>query len=458
MAHRIELARSSRSSCQSCWQGIAKDEPRLAEEFVSSRTRTVACRFHHLECAADLRPLVLRSALGSCDLSLPQRGDLERRIAAALERERSRGGCRPPVREGRGDALEEVLLGRLAQDPDDAEALLVFADLLHGRGEPRGELIVLQHELRLSDDPGRRGQLLRRQTELLHCHAEALVPPVSLGDRIEWRDGFIRRLELCGRSGSRLGQAPELLAHPSLRLLDTLRVAFFIAPDGPAAVQALVARAPGTIRSLALGDSFEHILGPVPELLRRLPCLEQLALQGKTDLAALAHPTLSSLALSDLDWSYEGGAAAAVIRLDPGRLPGLRELRIGGSQDTDALCHALEGGGWLGHLSRLDLSGGTMTRRGAEALAGWTGRLAWLDVSGNRLTPSCRRLLEPRCDQLVFGGQQGEGQESWYVRHRRRPEWGRGRVVRELEGKLEIEFEGAGRKVLKADAPYLESM
>src|SRR5688500_18514450 len=57
----------------------------------------------------------------------------------------------PPVPEPepvlelhRNLALEEAI----AQDPDDEEAYLVYADWLAERGDPRGELIAVQHAQR----------------------------------------------------------------------------------------------------------------------------------------------------------------------------------------------------------------------------------------------------------------------------------------------------------------------
>ena len=41
------------------------------------------------------------------------------------------------------------------------------------------------------------------------------------------------------------------------------------------------------------------------------------------------------------------------------------------------------------------------------------------------------------------------------IEHTGKPEWGRGTIVREYDGKLEIAFEHGGTRTLKADAPFL---
>lgn len=40
--------------------------------------------------------------------------------------------------------------------------------------------------------------------------------------------------------------------------------------------------------------------------------------------------------------------------------------------------------------------------------------------------------------------------EVWKVRHVRKPEWGVGVVIEESEDRIEIEFENAGRKIIRA--------
>ena len=42
-----------------------------------------------------------------------------------------------------------------------------------------------------------------------------------------------------------------------------------------------------------------------------------------------------------------------------------------------------------------------------------------------------------------------------WIEHTGKPEWGRGKLLREFDGKLEIEFPTGGTRTLKADLPAL---
>ena len=111
--------------------------------------------------------------------------------------------------------------------------------------------------------------------------------------------------------------------------------------------------------------------------------------------------------------------------------------------------------GWLGRLERLDLADGELSARGVKALAdGLAGRkLARLDVSRNPLPLGQRAPLAALCDELVFPAAPPD--RRGFVTHANKPEWGRGQIVRRYDDKIEVEFPGIGRKVFKADAPFL---
>ena len=80
-------------------------------------------------------------------------------------------------------------------------------------------------------------------------------------------------------------------------------------------------------------------------------------------------------------------------------------------------------------------------------------RLAHLDVSGNHLPAHCHATLAACCEQLTFPDQAPDNDVIW-VEHLKNPSWGRGRLIRRIDDKLEIAF-ASGTKVLKADAPFL---
>lgn len=84
MAHMIEEAKSGRASCRTCKKTIAKGELRLGEEVVNafSESGSMSYQWHHLECAAKKKPLVLEEALKTTDVNVPNRAALETEIAA----------------------------------------------------------------------------------------------------------------------------------------------------------------------------------------------------------------------------------------------------------------------------------------------------------------------------------------------------------------------------------------
>lgn len=83
MAHMIEEAKSGRAACRTCKKTITKGELRLGEEVVNafSESGSMAMQWHHLECAAKKKPLVLEEALKTTDVVIPNRAALEAEIA-----------------------------------------------------------------------------------------------------------------------------------------------------------------------------------------------------------------------------------------------------------------------------------------------------------------------------------------------------------------------------------------
>ena len=79
--------------------------------------------------------------------------------------------------------------------PDDPSAYLVYADWLQGHGEPRGELITLQHAMRQHNDIEEFARFRKHEEVLRNQHAAAW-----LGEEVasslhrtyfEWRLGFV---------------------------------------------------------------------------------------------------------------------------------------------------------------------------------------------------------------------------------------------------------------------------
>lgn len=126
--------------------------------------------------------------------------------------------------------------------PDDRELLLVYADWLDARGDPRGELIAVQEAERHSDNRveferarGRAVELIESRPALRPALDRELVSTSGEGRKLWaiWRSGFVRRLDLlvdqpAPQPGAGWHGWSELLArmlaHPSLALVEELLI------------------------------------------------------------------------------------------------------------------------------------------------------------------------------------------------------------------------------------------
>src|SRR5688500_3597720 len=100
-------------------------------------------------------------------------------------------------------ATDDAHRAAIAAAPDDDAARLVWADLLQGRGDPRGELIALQVAEAQADAAGDRDRaeaLADAADELLGDHEDAWTPPglaaEVLADDVGFRRGFVEAIEL----------------------------------------------------------------------------------------------------------------------------------------------------------------------------------------------------------------------------------------------------------------------
>ncbi|MEJ7604616.1 MAG: TIGR02996 domain-containing protein, partial [Kofleriaceae bacterium] len=87
--------------------------------------------------------------------------------------------------------MASPLLEEILANPADGALRLVYADALLSAGDPRGELIVVDHEL--ARGTGDRIALGGRRRSLLAAHAHAWWPEIPL-ERLEVRDGFVVRV------------------------------------------------------------------------------------------------------------------------------------------------------------------------------------------------------------------------------------------------------------------------
>ncbi len=341
----------------------------------------------------------------------------------------------------------------IADDPDDPEPYLIYADWLQSVDDPRGTLIVLQHHGR--DDEAR---------ALIDQHRAHLLGPLAAfaagdGDEparrhhkleLAWHLGFLREARIGwgpGGRGATRRDAEEavlaLLALPSCRLLRHLAIE--AVPQDPRAdfgpfldAIAHAARRP-PLRSLFVGWSGAEPsrIGPVAGVLRAYPELRHLTLRaGAIAIGELRHPELRAFGivsaritretLADLhraEWprlerlelSFHGrnlpvacAAGDLAPLLDGDNLPSLRHLGIRHCAFADDLVRALADSRLLPRLSSLDLSGGALSDAGVAAMARARlafAHLAWLELDRNRLTDATRAAARGLAKHVNVGTQ-----------------------------------------------------
>jgi hypothetical protein len=146
--------------------------------------------------------------------------EIERRVVAPYNRGdawvgrlRAWIGARLVELAGPPSAIEH----QLCDQPDVTEHYLVAADELGARGDPRGELIVVQHRRRAAPDDA---TLRAREVELLETHRLALLGLVE-PRHAHWHLGYLREVAF---ATSDVGMLDELFAHRSLLLVQSLRL------------------------------------------------------------------------------------------------------------------------------------------------------------------------------------------------------------------------------------------
>jgi hypothetical protein len=503
VGNRVEPASSSRSKCVVCNAPIGKGEARLAEEYADIGIPKLIMRFYHLVCAAAAQPELLHHALRDVRPgTIFDRADIEARVAPAIERakqhriasyEAKRAVAVAVAPHVADDATTLAVLAELEADPENAELLAIAADQLMAQRDPRGELITVQlalakasrrlplrdrssdpedaddeADLEARDAAEMTNQLAQRFEEL---STQLAVGPLDRGDRAVWGVGFVRRLELLNKSATRLAELAPLWTHPSMRIVAELKLSFSVVGDAAAMIELARVVRP-TLRKLELGHWSDAVLDHLQPLLDALPRLRALELTGKLR-SRIAHPAVESIKLAP--YTYRGELANALIAITGEGLPALRELAFEGrapresyrnpdrepveieGDDIDAIVQQLAAQGVLATLERLTMAGGKLTERGAAALAGALGerKLARLDLSRLPTARALRPRLAALCDELAFTDSTPKVDGDEWVEHANQPSWGRGKIVRRFEGKLEIAFPKAGNKIFKADAAFL---
>jgi uncharacterized protein (TIGR02996 family) len=269
------------------------------------------------------------------------------------------------------------LLREIAAAPESAAPYLVYADTLLQRGDPRGELIIVQHALETAD-VFEALELRRREAALFEAHLEEW-----LGDLAQYRDCLIVRWARGFIHGARLrlrqpDHRPQMRLAALRALLDTpisaLVVDLRLGPHKHAhhstqpLVEELGARWPSALRRLHIGDTWSIDLEPLADAR-----LDELSVDAHAiELWQGGSPTIRRLTVRQpafdprqLAGSWPALEELAIHCTTPGpltwlvpeRFPRLHWLALTGSSETDALAFELLEHPIVDQLVELDVSG-----------------------------------------------------------------------------------------------------
>jgi hypothetical protein len=431
MAAFIDRAGSSRTKCAYCGSAIARTEIRVVHELERPNQPGVTRTYGHLPCTIELQRPLAHEALISRDtrdtIVSEVIADVSRRDTKLADEVRTHRARIPITREAKPlvDPRTLELLAELEVAPGDRGLLAVLGDHLQQLGDERGELIVL--DLAASAEP----DALVRRREL-----SARLSPKFSAARLSWGIGFLRRVELTSTPSS-LVELAEPFAHPSCRLLESL----LIGTGHRLPIEVDGALLPRSLRTLNVSGILRSDLTP----------LRHLATLSIGDAASLAHPTVRSLELAS-------PTRDTIRALDPGQLPAVTKLSVSRYSEAN-LIPDLEAAGWFARITELSLDLVAFAPADDHAILVRSferRKLARLSLHPQRGTPLDLATLQSLTDVLDAPANARPPADLVHVEHTGKPEWGRGRIVREFDGKLEIAFPSGGTRTLKADAPFLK--
>jgi uncharacterized protein (TIGR02996 family) len=193
-------------------------------------------------------------------------------------------------------SFEEAIL----ENPDDDAPYLVYADYLMAQGDPRGELIVMQHDADEAD--GARKTTLRRAANAhLDKHAALFLGPLAAFRsgtyKLVWRYGYVRRLELQWNDNGHwphtkhaFEELTAVLRHASFQFVVDLQLGPIFDRYRDVQFQETVdliadLRRPAALRTLDLGVDGGYLLdtalGEMSELVAALPRLRRIRLRER---------------------------------------------------------------------------------------------------------------------------------------------------------------------------------
>ena len=362
----------------------------------------------------------------------------------------------PIVAVAAGADLAASFEAEIAENPDAHDLYLAYGDWLSSHDDPRGELIAIGREL--AKNPGHK-EMLAAHRELAPKVLGPLAECEDLVTGTEWHLGFIKKCRLSYTSARFNGERPRvdlarvlgwILDDPGPgRFLQHLTVGIVVHDNNTyeQLCAVLARRKRSSLRTLYLGD-FEQEecelnwarVGDISSLWAAVPKLRELTLRagsmtlgpihlpelemfrtitGGLDATSLGHiaaadwPRLETLSLQ-IGLGREGAATSADL-VEPilagDRLPRLRSLALANCEFTDELCARLPDAAILPQLETLDLSMGTMSDAGFDALVSRADRfthLKRLDLDDNFLTRVSRDRLAATPIKLNYGSQRDD--------------------------------------------------
>lgn len=331
-----------------------------------------------------------------------------------------------------GEAISAELEARILEDRSDPAAHLIYADWLQAQGDPRGELIVIQHALRnqheaskapfdrIVDPPSGRltpylpntQELVRAERELAKKHLSEWLGPIMQYDaqyaHFRWRFGFIdeARFKVADAIfNSKRDLIADVLSRPVARLVRSLKIRLPGWGNDPKFFEALEDfdshAALETVR--IVGPRWPARPAPralnVARFAARFPRLRSLRIDTmfQLDMNALDLPKLERL---DFSVGLEAGECA----LTQANLPHLHTLAITGRERPDVLAdlRPFLASGASRRMKRLHLR---TLARGDELLEAVIHspilrRLELLDLTGCMFTPDAARMLIESADRF----------------------------------------------------------
>ena len=365
-------------------------------------------------------------------------------------------------------ATSPELEAAIEADLDNPDAYLVYGDWLQAQGDPRGELVALQHAVSTADGEKAK-ELKKTEAALLKKLKPQLLGKIAKSEKVfklTWERGFLRAARIAfdydfaDDGGSMKDLTRILLELPSARFLQDLTFGIFDF-EGENNYQQVIdllvkTGQPKTLRSLFLGDfdfpeecemSWSHV-GNTSKLYGAFPGLRRLVLQGGGEIALgdvvlpeLRHfelrsggvkvkvvrsiakarwPKLEHLEIWFGSRSYGADAGVKDIRsiLDGEGLSNLKYLGLKNFEFAEELCRALPDAKVLKQLETLDLSMGTMDDGCAAILAANKGafeHLAVLNVNDNLMSKAVKKVLDGTARTVEFGKQRSYGEGHRYA-------------------------------------------